>query len=171
MSEALIRLAAPEDAAPILELLKCGLAQMRADGNCHQWTENTHTIDSVRQHIRRGDTYVVEEQGRRFATFVLLQTPDPTYSFIEGAWLRDAPYVTFHSLASDGRRHGVAHFLFDWARETFRCDLRLDTHHDNHRMQHLARSYGFRECGVIYLADGAPRKAYQYLNPYEGGAK
>ena len=154
-----------DDAPRVLQLLKYGLAQMRADGNLQQWTEATHTLEWVRQRILLGNLYVVLEQREIVATFSLLQTPDPTYTDIEGAWLRDVPYVTFHSLASDGSQHGLAYFLFDWARRTFHCDLRLDTHSDNLRMQHVASRYGFRECGVIHLADGSPRKAYQFLNP------
>ena len=30
-------------------------------------------------------------------------------------------------------------------------------------MQHCIESYGFTYCGIIYLADGAPRLAYQKL--------
>ncbi len=159
-----VRRAQWHEASRVLELLKCGLASMRADGNWRQWTEQTHTLASVQERIAAGVTYLVEEQGRRVATFVLLQTPDPTYSVIEGAWLREAPYVTFHSLASDGSTSGVAYFLFDWACDTFGCDLRLDTHRDNQRMQHIALRYGFQECGTIYLADGSPRKAFHYLH-------
>ena len=38
--------------------------------------------------------------------------------------------------------------------------IRIDTHADNVIMHHLLRKYGFAMCGVIRLADGAPRTAY-----------
>jgi hypothetical protein len=38
--------------------------------------------------------------------------------------------------------------------------IRIDTHRDNCIMKHILTKYGFTMCGVIYLADGAPRDAY-----------
>ena len=50
--------------------------------------------------------------------------------------------------------------LFDWCfRHT--DNLRVDTHRDNIVMQNFLHSYGFTYCGIIYLADGSPRLAYQ----------
>ena len=44
-------------------------------------------------------------------------------------------------------------------------EIRVDTHHDNRTMQHLAEKYGFQRCGIIYVRDGSPRIAYQYAGP------
>jgi len=41
-------------------------------------------------------------------------------------------------------------------------EIRIDTHHDNKTMQHVVMKHGFRRCGIIYLANGDPRIAYQY---------
>ena len=43
--------------------------------------------------------------------------------------------------------------------------LRADTHADNKVMQHLLEKNGFTRCGVIHVADGSPRFAYQKLAP------
>ena len=43
--------------------------------------------------------------------------------------------------------------------------LRADTHADNKIMQHLLEKNGFTRCGVIHVADGSPRFAYQKLAP------
>ena len=40
--------------------------------------------------------------------------------------------------------------------------IRSDTHADNKTMQHLIEADGFTRCGIIYIADGTPRIAYQW---------
>jgi RimJ/RimL family protein N-acetyltransferase len=40
-------------------------------------------------------------------------------------------------------------------------DIRVDTHHDNATMQHVITKAGFSRRGIIYLADGDPRIAYE----------
>jgi len=42
-------------------------------------------------------------------------------------------------------------------------NIRIDTHKDNHIMQHNLAKYGFQYCGIIYIASGAERLAYQRL--------
>lgn len=39
--------------------------------------------------------------------------------------------------------------------------LRIDTHADNHIMQHLILKNGFEQCGIIHIADGSERIAYE----------
>ena len=42
--------------------------------------------------------------------------------------------------------------------------IRIDTHRDNKIMQHNLLKYGFTYCGIIYLANGDERLAYQKHN-------
>ena len=91
--------------------------------------------------------------------------PDPTYAVIEdGQWLNDTlPYGTIHRLASAGKRKGVAADVIPWCLE--HCEsLRADTHADNKAMQHILEETGFTRCGVIHVADGSPRFAYQRMS-------
>ena len=39
--------------------------------------------------------------------------------------------------------------------------IRIDTHQDNKVMQHVVEKHGFRRRGIIYIADGSPRIAYE----------
>ena len=41
--------------------------------------------------------------------------------------------------------------------------IRIDTHAQNLPMQQAILAYGFQERGTIYLQDGSPRQAYDYL--------
>ena len=93
--------------------------------------------------------------------FALLDTPEPTYSRIEGAWRNDAPYLTIHRLAGDGRTHGLFRCAADYCKAISR-NVRADTHADNHTMQHLLEENGFLPCGTIHVRDGTPRLAYHW---------
>ena len=79
----------------------------------------------------------------------------------EGAWPDRLPYGTIHRIASDGSGGilGTA-VAYGKARSDY---LRIDTHEDNHVMQHALGKQGFRRCGIIHIADGSPRIAYDLL--------
>ena len=66
--------------------------------------------------------------------------------------------------ATSAPGRNLASKMFDWAFEEVRSkginSIRIDTHRDNCIMKHILTKYGFQECGVIYLADRAPRNAY-----------
>jgi hypothetical protein len=94
------------------------------------------------------------------AYFALLPSPEPTYFTIDGAWLTDEPYGVIHRMASYPDVHGIFAAIMDFAAERY-AHLRIDTHRDNRIMQHLIEKYGFTYCGIIYLADGSPRLAYE----------
>jgi RimJ/RimL family protein N-acetyltransferase len=65
-------------------------------------------------------------------------------------------------LASDGSKNGFFVRCVDFCRG--RIDhLRIDTHRDNVVMQHLIDKNGFQRCGIIYLANGDPRIAYELI--------
>ncbi len=99
------------------------------------------------------------------AYFAMLPSPEPTYDKIyDGAWLDDSlPYHVIHRIASYPDSHGIFRDIIRFA-SAMDSNLRIDTHADNHIMQHLIMEYGFSYCGVIYLADGSPRLAYQRLS-------
>ena len=149
----------------LMELFSQAREIMRADGNATQWAGEYPSRDVVLEDIRLGRSFVIEdESGTAVGTFAFIPGIEPTYNRIyEGRWLEDTlPYATIHRLASTRDSHGVAEACFAWAWQ--RCkNLRVDTHADNHIMQHCITKAGFTYCGIIYLADGAPRLAYQKL--------
>ena len=49
------------------------------------------------------------------------------------------------------------------AADGFSGGIRVDTHEGNIPMRKMLEKQGFVYCGVIHLADGSPRVAYQYL--------
>jgi len=106
----------------------------------------------------------LNEQESVAGTFCFIQGPDPTYSRIdEGDWLDNDPYWVIHRIASDGSCRGIFEACINWC-EKQTPNLRVDTHADNKIMQNLLEKHGFIRCGIIYVANGTPRIAYQRHN-------
>ena len=144
----------------IAEIFSYARKQMVENGNPSQWKDSRPSMDLVKKDIENGNSYVMEEDGRIIGTFAFIVGIEPTYLEIEGQWLDDAPYGTIHRIASDGSSKGVFETVLSFA-ESFGVDIRIDTHKDNVIMDHILRKYGFSRCGVILLANGDPREAYQ----------
>ena len=176
-----IRQATYEDLEALMEIFAAAKQIMRASGNMHQWNDGYPSREVVMRDIDRGHCYVMceaagvdESQAAGtecggqaesiIGTMALIPGPDPTYSYIEGEWPGDEPYYVIHRIATAAPGRNVAKRMYDWAFEHILengCNvLRIDTHRDNYIMKHILTKYGFTMCGVIYLADGAPRDAY-----------
>ncbi len=166
-----VRPAVPADIPAILPVLEAAKGIMRASGNLHQWVGGYPSEEVIRADIDRQHGYVVETSGavpgsgRAVAGyFAFIPSPEPTYATIyDGAWLDDTlPYHVVHRIASLPQVHGILRCILDYC---FREDpnIRIDTHRDNHIMQHGLTRYGFRYCGIIYLASGDERLAYQRI--------
>ncbi len=156
----MIRPAVPADLSALLPLYDDARAFMAAHGNPTQW-QHSPTKEMLEKDIAHGDLYVIEENGRIEGVFACILGEDPTYQVIEeGAWLDASPYATLHRVAAAKGCHGVFQRAVAFA--AGKCPhLRVDTHRDNLPMQHAILKQGFRYCGVIYIADGSPRLAYE----------
>lgn len=136
---------------------------MRETGNPNQWNSGTPNIQTAREDMEKGIGYVVEKEGEILAVFMFSQEKDPTYAKIyEGEWLSNAPYGVIHRIAVAKQGQGVVGYCIN---ECFaRCgNLRIDTHRDNLPMQRALLKHGFEYCGIIHLANGDERLAYQKL--------
>ncbi len=159
-----LRTATEADIPAIMKVLEAGRSIMLASGNLHQWPEGYPTREMVLRDIGPGYGKVMEEGGRIVAYFACIPSPDPTYAVIEGGkWLDDEkPYYVIHRIASYPEAHGVFRTLMEYL-EGVTDNVRIDTHKDNKIMQHNLAKYGFQYCGIIYIASGAERLAYQRL--------
>ena len=147
---------------------------MRDSGNTQQWNGNYPNVEVVRSDIDAGCCFVLCDgtaagsemcEEEIIGTMSLIPGPDPTYGYIEGQWLDDESYYVIHRIATNAPGRNTAVKMFDWAfghiAEKGCRTIRIDTHKDNCIMKHILTNYGFCMCGVIYLADGAARDAYQ----------
>lgn len=159
-----IRRATYNDVPRVLEVCEEARSIMRSDGNLSQWTGGYPSEEVIRQDIDRAVGYVIENEGMVEGYFACIPGIDRTYLEIEGGqWLEDSlPYCTIHRLASTVKSKGMSQSCFDWCWE--QCpNLRIDTHEDNHIMRHCIEKYGFTYCGIIHLANGDPRLAFQKI--------
>lgn len=148
----------------IMDLLEMGRQKMRANGNMEQWTNGNPKQALVEEDIRKGNSYVMEEDGVVIATFAFIEGPDVTYQTIyEGEWMAcEKPYHVVHRMASRHDVHGVFKDVLDFGFEKT-DNIRIDTHRQNAIMRKALEKYGFTYCGIIYLLDGAERLAYQRI--------
>lgn len=158
----MIRKATTEDLPRILEVYAAARQYMRDHGNTVQWGGKDRPESKLENDIRVGQLYVLEDTEIR-AVFAFIIGPDATYEVIEGgAWRSDALYGTLHRLGSDGTRKDVFGEVFAWMTSQIGY-IRVDTHESNLTMQHIAEKYGFVRCGIIYVPDGTPRYAYDWM--------
>ena len=162
-----IRNATIGDLPKIRKIYTAAKSYMDASGNPNQWPVGYPPEEFLRQDIDLSRLYVCEENGRLYGVFMLSMEDDPTYHHIDGAWVNEEPYGVIHRIASDGEKKGVFKVVLEFCKtkmaEQNITNLRIDTHEDNKTMQHLVGKYGFGYCGIIYLENGSPRRAYQLV--------
>ena len=133
------------DLPQILKIYDHARAAMKGSGNPTQWGDNYPPQEMLEEDIDSNRLFVYVVNGQIEAVFAFILGADPTYAVIEA-----------------GRQKGVASAVLEWSLEHCQS-LRADTHADNKIMQHLLEQNGFTRCGVIHVADGSPRYAYQKL--------
>ena len=159
-----LRTATEADIPAIMKILEAGRDIMLASGNLNQWPQGYPTEEMVRRDIGPGYGKVMEDGGRIVAYFACIPSPDPTYAVIyDGAWEDDEkPYYVVHRIASFPQVHGVFKTMMEYL-DALTDNIRIDTHKDNKIMQHNLAKYGFKYCGIIHIASGAERLAYQRI--------
>ena len=166
-----IRKAGAGDLKAIMDVIRAAKGIMRASGNREQWAGAYPGPDVIGDDIAKGSGHVVLDGGATVGYFAFIPSPEPTYARIYGgSWLDDGrPYHVLHRIASLPESRGVLGSILEFCSST-EGTLRIDTHRDNAIMQHLLERHGFTYCGVIHLADGAERLAYQRILPTSGGS-
>ena len=136
---------------------------MAANGNPEQWRDKDFALDVDLDLASGALCEGRNEAGELLGVFAFLEGPDPTYQVIDGAWLDDSPYRVLHRVASSFREPGFIAGVTAWAAQI--CPhLRIDTHRDNLPMQRALKAAGFTPCGIIHLANGEPRIAFERVS-------
>ena len=156
----LVRKTLMSDLESVLEIYEYARSQMKLKGNPNQWKDNNPRREIIIEDINNCNSYVVTKNDKIVGVFSFIIGPDSTYQKIDGSWLNDKPYGTIHRLASLGVEKGIFKTCLDFC-ESKISNIKVDTHHDNLIMQHLITKHGFTLCGIIYVADGSKRLAYQ----------
>ncbi|MDY2662649.1 MAG: N-acetyltransferase [Bariatricus massiliensis] len=157
-----IRRAETADLEQIMGIYQYAREFMRQTGNPGQWGENFPPRELIEEDIRVRQCYVCAEGEETQGVFAFILGEDPTYAVIEdGAWLNEEPYGTIHRIASAEGAKGVFAGCITYCKGII-DNLRIDTHRDNKVMQHVIEKAGFQKCGIIHVADGSERLAYQF---------
>ncbi len=162
-----MRPATVDDVPAIVATLEAGRALLAADG-IDQWQDGAGPdVDLVTSDVARGWGRVFLIGGQVAATAALIDEPEPAYDqVVEGAWQTSgdaatpagatSPYATIHRVAvapAFRGKHVAQRFyarLIEEARARGFAEIRVDTHADNVRMQHVIASAGFtRACTVL----------------------
>lgn len=156
-----IRKATRDELDRIMEIYADARRYMREHGNAEQWAGGYPSREVIEEDLARGFCHVCVEGDELLGVFCYFVGEDPTYRIIEdGEWLNDRPYGVIHRIAVSSHRRGVASACFAWCYAA--CgNLKIDTHRDNIPMQRSLAKNGFTRCGIIHLANGDPRIAYQ----------
>lgn len=161
-----IRLAQKEDIENIMPLYTYAKNFMAANGNPNQWNGNYPAREDILKDITNDNYYVCTADDRPekiVGGFAFIIGKEPNYTIIEnGNWHSNQTYGTIHRIASNGQAKGIARACFDFCHSRINC-LRIDTHADNQPMKKAIGSYGFQYCGIIHVADGTPRNAYDFV--------
>ena len=156
-----IRRALITDLPNLMEIYEYARKLMIASGNANQWINGYPSAELIASGINKGECYVcMNDENRIVGTFCFIIGDDPSYTHIEGAWLNEKPYATIHRLAASGEEKGVADACLHWCMKQ-NDNIRIDTHEENLIMQNILKKYDFIYCGIIYVANGTPRFAYQ----------
>ena len=150
------------DLSKIMEIYAGAREFMKNTGNPNQWRNAHPSGQLLEQDIRKGNLYVLSGEGEIHGVFAFILGEDPTYRVIQGnGWRSSVPYGTIHRIAGDGSG-GILHACVGFCRKQIGY-LRIDTHEDNRVMQGALKKEGFVPCGIIHIADGSPRIAYDLL--------
>lgn len=140
------------------------------ENNIDQWQNNYPNVETIENDIAEDDSYVLLKDNKVCATSVISFKGERNYDKIyEGKWLSDESYAVIHRIAVDNTIKGcglsgeIIKRAEELCRENNINSIRVDTHEENISMQKALKKNGFEYCGVIFLADGAKRIAFEKI--------
>ena len=150
-----------DDIDIIMNVFDAAKLFMRKTGNDKQWIDGYPSREIILNNIRDESFYVCLYEQQIVGVFFFKIGEEITYNKIyDGEWLNDKPYGVVHRIASNGTRSKISDFCLQWCIEKCK-NIRIDTHRDNIVMQNVLKRNGYKQCGIIYLANGAERIAFQ----------
>ena len=163
------RKAVKSDINRIMDIIKQAQDYFREKG-IDQWQNNYPNYEVIRNDIEKGYGYVLLKEGKIIGTVAVSFDGEKTYDKIyDGKWISNLDYAVIHRLAIDSnyKGQGLASVIINNIEKICLTrnihSIRIDTHEDNKSMQRLIDKNGFKYCGIIYLADGSKRLAYEKL--------
>ena len=155
-----VRNAVSADLPRIEEIYALAREFMAKNGNPNQWGKTNPPHEWLVEDIKNELLHVIEDDTGIHGVFYFYIGEDPTYGEIEdGTWHCNETYGTIHRIAADGSG-GILRTAVEFCKK-HSDHIRIDTHHDNVIMQNAVVKLGFVKSGIIRLANGSPRIAYE----------
>ena len=158
-----IRLAKKNDLNKIVNIINQAKLSLKEQG-INQWQRNYPNANIIGKDINSNSCYVLEENGKLFASFAISFNGDIDYDNIyEGNWKKDDKYSVVHRVAIT-KEHcgkGLASKLLNFAQNISKQKninyMKIDTHNDNLKMRKVLTNNNFELRGLIDIADGSSR--------------
>lgn len=158
MSNIYMRSAQPTDLNQIMTIIDQAKALLKADGSS-QWQDGHPDRATLTEDIAQHHCWVLIVNGQLAGTATLIVGEEPTYQEIQaGNWAdTQHPYATFHRIALSAAFRGERlsdYFFSNLISQAYQQGvrhLRIDTHEQNQRMQHIVGTFGYQYRGIIYV--------------------
>jgi len=157
-----------EDLNAIMKIIDAAKMYLKTQ-KIPQWQDGYPNRESFLSDMEKGNSYILEENGKVVATIAVCFDGDAAYDTIyDGSWLTNGqPYVAIHRVAVDASKKGkgLAGIMIEevvkMCKERGIASIKNDTHRLNHSMQGMLIKNGFVRCGMIYLNHGEERIGYE----------
>lgn len=133
-----------------------------------QWKDDSPNRDTIAADIAAGKGFLLVEDDVPLGYAYLDPDGEPAYDALHTWQVTDTPYLTIHRVAfgEAARGRGLSRTFFSLAKERAHAlglgGIRIDTHADNLRMQHILKREGFVIRGIVRYGDEV-RTAYEYV--------
>lgn len=139
------------------------------ENNIDQWQDGYPNVDVINADVSNSESYVYVVNDEIVGTLMLSFSGDSNYDKINGNWSNAHKYATIHRIAVSPKHKGksyaktMLHAVEVIVRENNYDTIRVDTHEVNKVMISFLEKCGFNYCGIIKLADGNKRNAYDKI--------
>ncbi|RAK09324.1 acetyltransferase (GNAT) family protein [Halanaerobium saccharolyticum] len=161
------RKAETRDIPEIIKIITAAQNYLSKQG-IDQWQNNYPNQETIKEDIKQGNSYLIQQGNKIVATAAIIFAKDPTYDYIEnGDWITEGKYGVIHRAAVAAEYKGQA-IMAEIFKKTYKLarrenaeSIRIDTHPDNFAMHRAIEKESFKYCGIIYTSDGSKRLAYE----------
>lgn len=157
------------DIEVIIKIIKQAQDYFKENG-VNQWQNNYPNIETIKQDIKNGYGYVLEDNEEIIGTVAVSFDGEKTYDVIyDGEWLSNSEYAVIHRMAvtNSHKGEGFSSVIMKYIEEI--CldrnvhSIKIDTHNENISMQRVIKKNNFKYCGIIYVDDKSKRLAFEKI--------
>jgi len=160
MSLIFIKRATLRDLPAIMAIIDHAKAQLKAAGS-PQWQDGYPDAAALKKDVDGQQCWLLVVDGQVAGTATMIIGDEPSYVNIEdGQWQNNQdPYATIHRIAIGagfGGQHLSHYFFSNLISQAYHegvRNFRMDTHAQNQQLQAIARSFGYKHRGTIYVTE------------------